>query len=168
MENPSWQALANLGAEAAVALFNGDPEQIENYQVDLAMSNISTQFAPAYVLESAALCLASMLEQVTATGRYTFPDGVPTVSQMHYMKAAHPDEFYGSKGLSMLISAVSGLRQACPGVTARNNKPSPKVDTPSVQKMEIVAMPTRLTDVTVERDTESQEITKTTHRERDA
>jgi hypothetical protein len=52
---------------------------------------------------------------------------------------------------------------------ANLNKPSAAkpVDN-AVQKFEIVGMPTRLTDVTVERDAESFEITKTTHRERDA
>lgn len=167
METTSWQALANLGSEAAVALFNGDPEKIEGYQVDLAISDLNTKYAPAYVLESAAYCLASLLEQVAATGRYSFPKNVPTISQLHYMKATQPEEFWG-KGLSVLIGAVNALRQVCPEVAARNLKPAAKVDKPTVQKMEIVAMPARLTDVTVERDAETLEITKTVHQERDA
>ena len=169
MNSINWQGLADAGAEAAVAFVNGNSTLMNQYQADYLSDSPEANTASAFVLEHAAYALAGMLEQLSASGRCSFNPPMPTVAALHYMKAAHPGELLGVNGLLTLCAAYDGLKGVSLAARANLSKPSAAkpVDN-AVQKFEIVGMPTRLTDVTVERDAESFEITKTTHRERDA
>lgn len=165
---PNLQFLADAGAEAAIALFNGDASLLESYQVDFSLNPPDRCIAPAFALENAAYCLASLLAQISEKVGYQPSAPLPTMAHLHYLKEARPDEFYGAQGLSLLIATAKDLKQKHPAAKAQKAAPAAKAETPVVQKFEIVSMPDRVTDVSVQRDPETQEILKTLHRESDA
>lgn len=167
-QTSNLQYLADAGAEAAIAFFNGDSLLLESYQVDLVNCHPDRRFAPAFALESAAYCLSSLLAQMSEKVGYQPSAALPSIAQLHYLKEARPDDFYGEQGLSLLIKTATDLKRKHPTASAQKTAPAAKAEKPVVQKFEIVSMPDRVTDVTVERNQETQEIVKTTHVERDA
>lgn len=167
-QSSNMQYLADAGAEAAIAFFNGDASLLESYQVDYSVCQPGRHFAPALVLESAAYSLSSLLAQMSEKTGYRPSVALPSIAHLHYLKEARPDEFYGDQGLSLLITAAQDLKRQHPAAKAQKAAPAVKAGSPVVQKFEIVSMPDRVTDVSVQRDQDTQEIVKTTHVERDA
>lgn len=166
-QTSNLQYLADAGAEAAIAFFNGDASLLERYQVDFFASPLDRRFAPAFVLESAAYCLASLLAQMSEKTGYRPSATLPSMAHLHYLKEARPDEFYGEQGISLLINTTIDLKRKHPTARAQKTITAKQEETPALQKIEIVSMPDRVTDVSVERNQETQEIVKTTHIERD-
>ena len=161
--------LVDAGYEAAVAFVNGKPDLLEKMLIDLyALDNSEAIEANKISLEHATYCLARALNSASVNGKCTFSPPVPSLPQLHYMRAVNPTDFYGPGGLGFLMGATKKLRILDPNVKAWLTKPDAETPATPVQKFEIVGMPDRRTEVIVERDPATQEITKTTHRETDA
>lgn len=163
------QMLVDAGYEAAVDFVNGKADLLEKMLIDLyALDSGEAIEANRIALEHATYCLARALHAASGKGICTFSPQVPSLPQLHYMRSVNPAEFYGPSGLGFLMEATKKLRASSPGFRASVQKADAASEATPVQKFEIVGMPDRRTEVMVERDPATQEITKTTHRETDA
>lgn len=166
------------GNELASSVFNGDTSLLQGYIEDLDSTDKKTGEIASDVLTSMGYSLALMFENISANGT-TFSPALPSAARLFYLRSVSKDRFFSNEGVWALLSAVSAYKKHFPNakasvdqhnVQAEQAKPEEKqqekTESP-IQRIEIVAMPSRETVTTVERDTDS-EIKRTIQKERDA
>lgn len=158
------------GLEAANDYFNGNYEALDGFLLDALSDDERVRLHGENALAGFMFQSARILDCFQAEHQVTFTPKPPSLAKVSYLLSCGRPSF-DSEPLPALIASIKALKAKCPGARAGfkvEKAPSEAAKEDKPTKIEIIAMPVRESVQTLERDQETQEITKTTHRERDA